>query len=326
MAGLSSNAVSTYGVSTIREDLQDAYSMISSTEFPFQASIGSKDAKNTYVEWPVVELAAASTSNRVLEGENAPANDAATLALRMGNYLQISDKVAEVTFTSERIEGAAGNIQKMSKQVSLKLKELKRDIESMITLNVAANAGAAATARVSAGMLAHMISNTSRGAGAGANPILSGTTSGYISTAAVAGTARAATEALLKTIIAECWAEGANPSIVLVNAAGKQVISEDFTGVATRYKDAEDKKVVAAIDVYVSDFGELQIVPSRFFSSTDMLIYDPDYVRMLWLDPVKQKELARTGHAERRLIWGEYGLQVDNEKAHGVVADINWAL
>ena len=239
--------------------------------------------------------------------------------------MQISDKVAEVTFTSERVDGAAGNIQKMAKQVALKMKELKRDVESMLTLNVAANPGAAATARVTAGMLAHMITNVSRGATATA-PTLSGTTTGYINAAAGNGTLRAVTEALLKTVIASCWAEGANPSIVLVNAAGKQKISTTFTGIATRYKDAVDKKVVAAIDVYVSDFGELQIVPSRFFSSRDMLVYDPDYVRMLWLDTVKQKELALTGHAERRLIWGEYGLQVDNQKAHGVVADIDWTL
>jgi hypothetical protein len=36
--------------------------------------------------------------------------------------------------------------------------------------------------------------------------------------------------------------------------------------------------------------------------------------------------LARTGHAERRMISCEYGLQVDNQAAHGVVSDINGAL
>jgi uncharacterized protein DUF5309 len=327
MAGLSTGALDTYELNSLREDLQEAYISISPTEMPFQALCGSKDIQDTYYEWLVIELAATSNTNRVLEGENAPANDNPHTPRRLGNFTQISDKVAEVTSTAEaHTKGAGGNLQKMSKQVALQLKALKRDMEVMLMQNIAANAGADAVARVSAGFLAFLQTNTSRGAGAGANPILSGTTQGYPSTAAVAGTARAITETLLKTVIAAAWDQGADPSTVLVNSAGKQKISSTFTGTATRYKDAEDKKAVAAIDIYISDFGELQIVPSRFMTSTDCVIIDPSYVRVGFFNPMKQSPLAKTGHAERVLIAAEYGLQVDNEKAHGVIADINWAL
>jgi hypothetical protein len=311
MAGLSTNAVDTYEVTTIREDLQEAYVSISPTETPFQSAIGSASGDNTYFEWPVVSLASVDSANRVLEGENAPANDAPTLAVRLGNYMQLSDKVAEVTSTAETVRGAGANVQRMAKQVALKMKELKRDIETMLCANVAANPGADATARATAGVLAF---------------IKSGTTSGYPNAAAGNGTLRAITETILRTVVAECWDQGADPSIVLVNGAGKQKISTTFVGIATRYKNAEDKKVVAAIDVYVSDFGELQIVPSRFCSSRDALILDPNYARMRWLQKTNQTALAKTGHAERRLIAAEYGLQVDTETAHGVIADINWAL
>ena len=47
---------------------------------------------------------------------------------------------------------------------------------------------------------------------------------------------------------------------------------------------------------------------------------------MAYLSNTKQKPLARTGHSERRLISATYGLQVDTEKAHGVIADIDPAL
>lgn len=70
---LNANAQSVYGVTTIREDLQDALTSISPTETPFMSSIGSRSVENTYFEWPVVSLAAPSTTNRVLEGEAAPA-------------------------------------------------------------------------------------------------------------------------------------------------------------------------------------------------------------------------------------------------------------
>lgn len=326
---VNANTEKTYDVTTIREDLQDAYIDISSTETPFQAAIGRKSVSNTYFEWPVVSLAS-PTTNRVLEGEAAPGNDAPTNAVRLGNYTQISDKVVEVSDTAESVNGAA-DIQTIAKQVAMKLKELKRDMEVMLQSNVAAVAGNSTTARVTAGLPAFLRTNVSRGVG-GANGTLSGTTAGYPNAAATDGTARALTEQMLKDVIASCWNNGAEPSIVLCGSAVKQKISSTFTGSATKYQDMTDKKkLVAAIDVYVSDFGTLQIVPSRFLetrtvAARDVFVLDPNYARVAFLQNVKQRPLARTGHAERRLISVEYGLQVDTEAAHGIIADINGAL
>lgn len=318
---VNANTNETYDVSTIKEDLQDALISISPTDTPVMSAIGRKSVDNTYFEWGVVDLADASTSNRVAEGESAPANDSPTNAVRMGNYTQISDKVVEVSDTSNAVNGA-GNAQTLAKQVAYKLKELKRDMESMLTDNVAASAGSSGTARASAGLPAFLRTNVSRGTG-GADGTTSGSgDSGYVNTAATDGTKRAITEALLKSVIADCWSQGAEPSVVICGASQKQAISA-FTGNATRFKEAEDSKINAAIDVYISDFGELQIVPSRFSRSRDVLVLDPNYARVTYLNPTSQKELARTGHAERRLISVEYGLQVDNEKAHGVIADIS---
>ena len=131
---------------------------------------------------------------------------------------------------------------------------------------------------------------------------------------------------MLKDVIASCWDNGAEPSIVLCGSAVKQKISSTFTGSATRYRDISDKKVVASIDLYVSDFGELQIVPTRFQRARDVLVLDPSYARVAYLQNTKQEKLAKTGHAERRLISVEYGLQIDTEKAHGIIADIDGSL
>jgi len=131
---------------------------------------------------------------------------------------------------------------------------------------------------------------------------------------------------MLQGVIASCWDEGAEPTMVLCGSGVKQKISSTFTGSATKFKNVDDKKVVAAVDIYVSDFGELQIVPSRFVRSRDVFVLDPSQARVAYLSNTKQKPLARTGHSERRLISAEYGLQVDTEKAHGVIADIDPAL
>lgn len=322
---VNANTNKTYDVKTIREDLQDALISISPTETPFMSAIGTKSASNTYFEWAAVDLAAPDSSNRVLEGEAAPGNDAPTNAVRLGSYTQLSDKVVEVSSTADAVNGA-GDAQTVAKQIAYKLKELKRDMETMLLNNVASNAGAAGTARVTAGLPAYLTSNVSRGVG-GANGTLSGTTSGYVNAAATDGTLRALTEAMLKSVIASCWDNGAEPSLVLCGSLVKQKISSTFTGSATKYQDMTDKKSLsAAIDIYVSDFGTLQIVPTRFQRARDVLVLDPAYARVAYLQRTKQEPLAKTGHAERRLISVEYGLQVDTQKAHGVIADIDGAL
>jgi hypothetical protein len=322
--GITANTNETYAVSTIREDLQDAMISISPSETVVFSAIGRKSVSNTYFEWAAVELAAASSSNRVIEGEAAPGNDAATNAIRLGQYTQISDKVIEVSDTAEKVNGA-GDAQTVAKQIAYKLRELKKDLETMALDNVAAAAGSSGVARSAAGLPAFLTTNVSRGT-SGANGTLSGSTSGYVNAAATDGTLRALTEAMLKGVIASCWDEGAEPSLVICGSLVKQKISSTFTGAATRYKEVTDKTISAAIDLYVSDFGELSIVPSRHVRARDVLVLDPSQARMAYLQETKQKPLARTGHSERRLITVEAGIQIDTQKAHGIIADINGAL
>ena len=318
--GVTANTNETYNVSTIREDIQDALTSISPTDTIFMSTIGTRNVENTYFEWAEVDLAAADDTNRVIEGEAAPGNDGATNAVGKGNYTQLSDKVVEVSSTANQVNGV-GDAQTVAEQVAYKLKELKRDMEKMLLSNTAASAGASGTARATAGLPAFLTSNTDRGTG-GADGTTSGAGSaGYPDAAATDGTTRAITEALLKGVIADCWDAGAEPSVVLCGSSAKQTIST-FTGNATRYKEAEDSKLNAAIDVYISDFGELQIVPQRLGRTRDVFVLDPNYASVAYLQTAKQEPLAKTGHSERRLISVEYGLQVTSEKAHGIVADI----
>ena len=316
--------IETYDNTVIREDLEQQYTMISPEETPFQTAIGvGPAATNTYHEWTVVELASPSTSNRVVEGDDAPGEDNGTLGKRFGNYTQISDKIVSVSNTSEAVDAAAENVQRLAAQVAIKLKEMKRDMEAMLLQNIAAAAGSSGTARQAAGLPAWLRTNIVLGA-SGAAPTLSGTTSGYPNAALTPGTAVVLTETNLNNVIQSCWNEGASPSIIMVNANNKRVISKNFTGNATRYKDAIDKRLTAAIDIYDSDFGELSVVPNRFQQTTaadnySVYVLDPEYASLSFLETPRQTELAQTGHAKRRMVHCEYTLKVSNEKAHGAI-------
>jgi len=315
---VTANTNETYDVSTIREDLADAMASISPTETIFMSTIGTRNVDNTYFEWSEVDLAAAATNNQI-EGDAGLSNNAPTNAVRKGNYTAISAKVVEVSDTNQNVNGVA-NAQTVAKQVAYKLSELKRDMEKMALNNVAGGAGASGTARTTAGLPAFLTTNVERGTG-GANGTTSGSGSaGYPNAAATDGTTRAITETLLKSVIASCWDEGADPSVVLCGSSQKQTISS-FTGNATKYQEVDGKRLTAAVDIYVSDFGTLQIVPARHIRARDVFVLDPSYAKIAYLQTARQKPLARTGLSERRLISAEWGLEVTSEKAHGVIAD-----
>ena len=71
-----------------------------------------------------------------------------------------------------------------------------------------------------------------------------------------------------------------------------------------------------------TDFGDLSIVPSRHIRSRDAYVVDPEYITIGYLQTLKQRDLARTGHSERKLMSCEFGLYVMSE-ANGIIADLS---
>lgn len=283
---------------------------------PFMSAIGKGTASNTFHEWQTDALAAASASNAVIEGDD-PANDTITATVRLGNYTQLSDKVIQVSST-QRAANNAGRGDELSYQLMKRSKELKRDIESSLTSNNASVAGAAGTARQSAGFEAWIQTNDSRGA-SGANTAFSG----GIQAAATDGTQRVFTETLLKDVLQLCWENGGDPSMVMVGAFNKKAMS-GFVGIADQVRDTGNKRatIVGAADVYVSDFGQLDIIANRFSRSRSALVVDPGMWKLCYYQRFKTEDLAKTGHSDRKMLSVEYTLEACNEKASGCVADL----
>lgn len=312
------NTYQTYQAKGIREDLEDVIYNISPADTPFMSNIGRGKATATLHEWQTDALDAAVTTNQQIEGDDVGSFQAATPTVRIGNYTNISRKTAIVAGTMEAVN-KAGRDREMALQLAKRSKEMKRDMETAMLANLGANAGATGTARVSASLLAFLKTNVSKDAG-GVNPVWT-TIPTDVRTD---GTPRAFTEALLKTVLAACWTEGAEPKLVMVGASNKQTAS-GFSGVATKtyYQSAKvASAIIGAADVYVSDFGNVSIVANRFQRSRDALVIDPSMASVLFLRKPTTVELAKTGDAEKRMLLAEWTLKVHNEKAHGIVADL----
>jgi len=235
-----------------------------------------------------------------------------TATTRWGNYTQISTKNFIISDTEEVVD-KAGRKSELNMQKLKKTKEILRDVEVALCQNTTFNAGATGTARQTRG-LAGWITQGSVGAGVGAFPNPS------TNTAPVAGTARAFTEALLKDSLQKCWTAGGEPTMALMRGTDKQLASA-FAGNAQRYEEADSGKLRAAYDVYVSDFGQIKLVPSRFLDAA-VYVLDLQHVSMRTLRPLESKPLAKTGDAEKMLLTYEYGLQMDNKDAHAQIRDL----
>ena len=330
------NTFETYQAKGIREDLSDLISDISPTTTPFQSNVGTRDADNTYFEWQTDSLATASAA-ATIEGADLSSFTAVTPTVRLGNYCQINMVDFIISGTEQRVD-KAGRASEIGYQSAKAAKELKRNIEVACLLNgVGAVVGATNTARVTAGFPCWLKTNeTSTNVTA---PSYTGSTpTGAAQVWKSFGTPTAFTEAMLKTTMQECYESGGEPSMLMVGPFNKTQVS-GFSGIASsRYNvdGAEPSVIIGAADIYVSDFGNLSVVPNRFFTSVVdagagslmnnwAFLIDPDEVKIANLRPYTIETLAKTGDADKRMILREWGLQVNNEKAHGVVAGITSA-
>jgi len=306
---------STYDAIGNREDLSDVIYDISPTETPFMSSIARVPATATLHEWQTDALDTASATNAVIEGDDATTT-ASTPTVRLGNRVQISDKVPRVTGT-QRVVDSAGRGDEFDYQILKAGKALKRDMESSLLANNAAVVGSDSVARELGGIESWIATNDNFGA-TGASPTGNGTD------ARTDGTQRAFAESDLKSVLAGCFDEGGDPNMVMVGSFNKQQMSA-FSGNATRQTDSADQKLVTAIKIYVSDFGDLQVMTNRFQRSRTGLVLDMDMWAMATLREFTQAPLAKTGDSERVQILSEYTLESRNEAASGSVNDLTTA-
>lgn len=292
------------------------------------SNIGKTSAKAIRHEWQLDALAAATTANALFDADDASAV-AASPTTRASNMCQIMGKTVIVGGTLDAVD-KAGRKSELAYQLAKRSKELKRDTEKILLANQASVLGTDSVARKLGGFPSWLTSNVSRAA--------DGTSGGYSTSTALTiaatdttGSGRTFTETLLKTVQQSCKTNGGHPTILSLNVYNKGQFSNatNFPGIATLRtnvkQNSEAATVIGAADVYLGDFGALQVVVDIFQREQDALLYDPEYLALAWLRPTRQYALAKTGDSEKRQIIQECTLECRNEAAHGVVADLKTA-
>lgn len=311
----------TYNQKGLREDLSNVIYRISPEDTPFISSIGRTKAKGTLHEWQTDALRAAVTTNQVTEGNDSTFTTPSA-TVRVGNYTQIAEDTLILSGTAEVVD-KAGRESEEAYQIALKGAAIKLDMEANALHNVGADAGGASTARKMATLGAWVKTNDSLGT-SGGSPTY---TSGVPAAARTDGTQRAFTETILKSVMSLCYTSGAKPRTLMVGPFNKTAVSA-FSGVVTRNFDMSNVSpaptaVIAAADVYVSDFGVLRVIPNRNQRERDGWFLDWNMLALGTLRPFAKHDLAKTGDAEKKLMNVEYTLVVRNEAGLGLAADLD---
>ena len=313
----------TYTAIGQREDLSNTIFNIAPTETPVVSSIGKTKATATYHEWQTDDLAAASAAGLIEGADASGASDTPTT--RVGNRTQIQGKTVHISGTLDAVD-KAGRKTETAYQLAKAGQELKRDMEKTILGNVAASNGTAGSAARLLGSIQSWLGTNFVTMTDGVAPVDADGTAARTEGA----TASAFTEDKLKDVVKSCFENGGNPTLLVVPPTQKQVVST-FAGIAAQRYEAPAAKattIIGAADVYLSDFGTLSVVPDRFMTADttpdaeQALVLDPTMASVATLRPFESNLLAKTGDSEKHQMLVEYTLQVSNEKAHGIVADL----
>ena len=314
------NTFLTFDAKGIREQLSNSIYNITPADTPFLSMAGKEKAENTLFEWQTDALGAASSTNAQIEGDDSPSFPAITATARVGNRTQISRKLVIISGTEE-VVNKAGRKSELAYQTAMRARELKTDLEKTMFENIAAVTGNSTTARKTSTFGAWIKSNTSKGV-SGVDPTY---TSGVPGVTRTDGTQRAITETLLKDVIQLMWTNGGDLKFLSVGPFNKKAVSQ-FSGVVTCNFDVSRPRptaIIAAADVYVSDFGTLSVLPSRHQRERDAWLLDPKWFAIAHLRPFHRIKLAKTGDAEKRMLQVEWGVKVKQEAGLGLVADLN---
>lgn len=289
------NTLKTYDQVGKKEDFEQVIYDITPTQTPFLSSIGSSTAEATLHQWMQDSLASVG-SNILVEGADAGAASTVTQVIKSANT-QIFGKVVQVSGTAEAI-GLHARTSDLANAIAKAGKELKRDIEhSFVGLGQSGTAGSGSAGRQLT---------------SAANQISATTTN-------TAGSNRALTEALILDVLEKTYNEGAEPNQIQVTPSHSLIVA-GFAATSGRTRDFDTgTKLVNAVDIYVSPFGSVSIVPNRFLQANTALVLDTEYWSRAVLRPMQTIQLSRTGDSDKRQMLTELTLVCKSDIASGKI-------
>jgi len=357
-----------------REDLANFISMITRDETPFMASIGKTKATAIFHEWQTDELTppgnsrlfegadyqdpTANPGTAVANEGGAQAFNAGTHRTRLGNYTQINGKTIAVSGTRRAVD-QAGVADEYAYQLKKRGTEMRRDIEQDLihAWNVRSGTGARtmggyqswindirtceglstsdgafAAATTATGQT--YLNDTSGGKGTAtteANNTGSGT---HVPNLAGSGR-RALSLSEIDSVMQKIYQEGGKATKIMLSPKLRRDFSDLMvTDSGVRRNIDMDGKLRQSVDIYMSDFGDLMVVPNYIMglststtaandtADSCALVYDPMWFSIATLRPMQEVDVGQAGDSTRGMFVEECSLEVKNPLGAGAIYNL----
>ena len=356
-----------------REDLANFISMITRDETPFMSSIGKTKATAIYHEWQTDTLLApgnskigegtdyVTPSTSAITGSDVspfgnPAQNSNVLGntyavigpnrTRLGNYCQINGKTIAMSGTRRAID-QAGVADEYAYQLKKRGTELRRDIEHDMVHSFQT---ASSSGQRTAGMYQSWINDDSTVVYANAaweSAANQGIGTGTVR-AANAGAGASQTRGPLSLsdidqVMQNIYEEGGKASRIMLSPKLRRDFSDLMvTDSGVRRNLDEKGKLRQSVDVYMSDFGDLMVVPNyimglannvQFTDNTggtnltnttnvanfSALVYDPQWFAVATLRPLQEIDVAQRGDSTIGMMVEEFTFEVKNPVGCGAI-------
>jgi hypothetical protein len=342
-----------------REDLANFISMISRDETPFLSSIGKTKATAVFHEWQTDELAApasAAVAEGVSYATQNSAQGAEPFRTRLGNYTQINSKTVTVTGTKRAVD-QAGVADEYAYQLKKRGTELRRDVEFDLTNSWNSSTGSGT--RKFGGYQAWVNYTAATTTPATALNVLT-TPSEYTAPTnpggGIAGTFATVTSAdknslqlsHVDTVMQAIYENGGKATKLMLSPANRRVFSAKAQSAGSSTSNAgdgnvrrnidADGKLRQSVEVYMSDFGDIMVVPNYVMgiSNTSIsgldqaanfsaFLYDPMWFSYASLRPLQEVDLGQLGDSIIGQIVEEGTLECRNPKGAGLIFGLSGA-
>lgn len=314
-----------------REDLANWISNISRDMTPFVSSIGKGKASATLHEWSTDTLEAASLQ-AAAEGASF-AESASPVVARVTNRTQILTKGIRVSGTLEAVD-KVGRKSEFKYQTEKRGKEMARDLEViMLSTQVSAVHGSSATGNIQAlarkmgAYQAYSTVNIVAGTAAAATGTGAVTGAGDGSNVAVAQSAH--TNALVtladinETLRLVNGVTSVAPNKLMMSTTNKVRFSDLMTGTTNVRRNIDEKgKLKQSVDLYESDFGDVELVHNYLMGNTEIFVYDPSTMSINTLRPLHFRDISEDGDSLRSFMVQELTFEAKTPTGNAVILDV----
>jgi hypothetical protein len=138
------------------------------------------------------------------------------------------------------------------------------------------------------------------------------------------------TLALIEDGMQDAWTEGGKPELMIASATNRANFSDlsasgNLVSNDVNMTAAKEVTYVGSTSVFLTDFGTVQAVPSRFMGNDRVFLIDPNFVSIATLNGRNflEQELSQDGDAKTSHLISEWSLKPTAPKAHAAIFDLN---